>query len=293
MTLIWLIWHHSHRITVHLLLCFRWDHQHQRIVERTWVRRVGASAPWVRHWWTMEASTVPSSSKSGHHCTVQRQREPSTHVPSPHARDTATADVILSHYCGWTGEPRLLLEFFQAIKCYLNIAWSHAFDILVPDDWLSVMVNSMLCTSVVQSSSKLQNSRVCALYNKDVMFSVASVCLCVFLSVCLLAALLKRLRTDWDEILRRDQGWWQEQVVKFWWWSGSPCWLPSRKFGHYSKSYERIAKKFYGGVRGAKRDKFFVVIRITILTAQSLRNLATTQFISEFWWKFQDSSAMI
>jgi len=40
------------------------------------------------------------------------------------------------------------------------------------------------------------------------------------LSVCLLATLRKNLTTDLDEIFRE---WADEQVIKFWWRSGSPA----------------------------------------------------------------------
>ena len=46
-------------------------------------------------------------------------------------------------------------------------------------------------------------------------------CWFVCLSVCLWTTLLKTLWTDWDEILWRDPGWYNEELFKFWWWSRS------------------------------------------------------------------------
>jgi len=46
-------------------------------------------------------------------------------------------------------------------------------------------------------------------------------CLSVCLSVCLLATLRKNFRTDLHEIFRDGWQWANEQMVKFWWRSGS------------------------------------------------------------------------
>ena len=48
---------------------------------------------------------------------------------------------------------------------------------------------------------------------KEVMFSVVLVCV----SVCLQATLLKMLLTDCNGILWRGPGWYEEQLIKFWW----------------------------------------------------------------------------
>ena len=48
------------------------------------------------------------------------------------------------------------------------------------------------------------------------MFLVALVCLFVCLFVCLWT-LLKKLWTDWDEILWRGPGQYNEELIKFWW----------------------------------------------------------------------------
>ena len=52
---------------------------------------------------------------------------------------------------------------------------------------------------------------------KEVMFLVRSVCLFVRLSVGLLA----NLWTDFDEIVYRGRAWLKDQVIQFWWRSGS------------------------------------------------------------------------
>jgi len=46
-------------------------------------------------------------------------------------------------------------------------------------------------------------------------------CLSVCLSVCLLATLRNNFLTDLHEILRESWQWATEQLVEFWWWSGS------------------------------------------------------------------------
>jgi len=52
---------------------------------------------------------------------------------------------------------------------------------------------------------------------KEVMFLVRSVCL----SVCLSVGLLANLWTDFDEIFYRGRAWLKDQVIQFWWQSGS------------------------------------------------------------------------
>jgi len=47
------------------------------------------------------------------------------------------------------------------------------------------------------------------------------VCLSVCWSVCLLATLCKSFQTDLRESFREGWQWAIEQVIKFWWWSGS------------------------------------------------------------------------
>jgi len=58
------------------------------------------------------------------------------------------------------------------------------------------------------------------------MFSSLSVCLfvCLFVCwfVCLLATLSKSFRTDLYEIFREGLQWASEQMITFWWRSGSP-----------------------------------------------------------------------
>ena len=45
----------------------------------------------------------------------------------------------------------------------------------------------------------------------------------VCLSVCLFATLHKNLQTDLHKIFVEGRQWANEQVIKFWWRSGSPC----------------------------------------------------------------------
>ena len=81
---------------------------------------------------------------------------------------------------------------------------------------------------------------------KEVMFLVRSVCLsvCLFVSlfVCLSVGLLANLWTDFDEIFCRCRAWLKDQVIQFWWRSGS-------RFGSGSpKSEIRILRiAMFGG----------------------------------------------
>jgi len=52
---------------------------------------------------------------------------------------------------------------------------------------------------------------------KEVMFSS--------LFVCLLATLRKNVRTDLHEIFRKGWQWTSEEMIKFWWRSGSSFWI--------------------------------------------------------------------
>ena len=63
----------------------------------------------------------------------------------------------------------------------------------------------------------------------------------------------------------------------------------------YSTSYERIAMTFYGGVHCGNMNKWLGSDSDPDHHAGCLvRNLAITgQIMSEFWWSFQDSSAMM
>ena len=42
----------------------------------------------------------------------------------------------------------------------------------------------------------------------------------VCLSVCLWTTLLRKLWTDWDEILWSGPKWYNEELIKLWWWPG-------------------------------------------------------------------------
>ena len=56
-------------------------------------------------------------------------------------------------------------------------------------------------------------------WQKEVMFLVALVCLSVCLVVCLFVDnITQKLWMDWDEILWRGPGWYNEELIKFWWW---------------------------------------------------------------------------
>ena len=61
------------------------------------------------------------------------------------------------------------------------------------------------------------------------------------------------------------------------------------------KSYERIAMKFYGEVRGGKRNKWLNVGSDPDDHADypTGNSAITQQSMSRFWWNFQDSSAVI
>jgi len=52
-------------------------------------------------------------------------------------------------------------------------------------------------------------------------YVIVVVCLSVCLYVCLLATLRKNVQTDLREIYRVGRQWTSEQIIKFWWRSGS------------------------------------------------------------------------
>jgi len=62
--------------------------------------------------------------------------------------------------------------------------------------------------------------RLLPLLKKEVVF-FGSVCLSVCLFVCLSVGLLANLWTDFDEIFWRGRAWLKDQVLQFWWRSGS------------------------------------------------------------------------
>ena len=130
-------------------------------------------------------------------------------------------------------------------------------------------------------------------FAKEVMFSAALVF--VFLSVCLLTTLLKKLWADCNAILWRGLGWYKEHVIRFWLRSRSPCWLLNWKSSNYPTSHERIAMKIYGGVWGGKRNKWLDFGSNMDYHADfPIGNPGISQQImSGFWWHSQDSSAMI
>jgi len=73
------------------------------------------------------------------------------------------------------------------------------------------------------------------------MFLVRSVCLFVCLSVCLSVGLLANLWTDFDEIFCRGRAWPKDQVIQFWWRSGS-------RFGSGSPKSEIQILRIGGGL---------------------------------------------
>ena len=80
---------------------------------------------------------------------------------------------------------------------------------------------------------------------------------------------------------------WQEQVIKFLGWSGSP----SEIWPLFKKRCEWIAMKFCGGVWGGNRNKWLNFDGAPDHHADcSMENPATAQQImSGFWWKFEDT----
>jgi len=73
------------------------------------------------------------------------------------------------------------------------------------------------------------------------LFVCLSVCLFVCLSVCLSVGLLANLWTDFDEIFWRGRAWLKDQVIQFWWRSGS-------RFGSGSPKSEIRILRISGGL---------------------------------------------
>jgi len=82
---------------------------------------------------------------------------------------------------------------------------------------------------------------------KEVMFSSLFVCL----SVCLLAALCKNFQMDLHEIFRESWQWANEEMIKFWWRSGSQIRVCIRirrsGYGYGSGPYRDTVKVGLGG----------------------------------------------
>ena len=91
------------------------------------------------------------------------------------------------------------------------------------------------------------------------MFFVRSVCLFVCLSVCLFVCLsvrlLANLRTDFDEIFWRSRAWLKDQVIQFWWRSGS-------RFGSGSPKSEIRILQIGGGLCSLSIDFLFYIIYV-------------------------------
>ena len=125
------------------------------------------------------------------------------------------------------------------------------------------MLNCSCCNSLLEyisfCSPWLFNSApltFCRVYcwlppPKEVMFLVRSVCLFVCLSVGLLA----NLWTDFDKIFWRGRAWLKDQVIQFWWRSGS-C------FGSGSPKSEIRILWIGGGLWSLSISSFWVIFRI-------------------------------
>jgi len=83
---------------------------------------------------------------------------------------------------------------------------------------------------------------------KEVMFLVRSVCL----SVCLSVGLLANLWMDFDEIFWRGRAWLKDQVIQFWWRSGS-------HFGSGSPKSEIRILRIGGGLCSLSVSHFHTV----------------------------------
>jgi len=88
---------------------------------------------------------------------------------------------------------------------------------------------------------------------KEVMFLVRSVCLSVCLIVCLSVGLLTNLWTDFDEIFWRGRAWIKDQVIQFWWRSGS-------RFGSGSPKSEIWILWIGGGLCSLSISFLFVTV---------------------------------
>ena len=118
------------------------------------------------------------------------------------------------------------------------------------------------------------------------MFLVTFICLFVCLSCLSVSSITQKGKNRLQRNFIERSGVVKEKVVKFWWWSGSLCWLSDRISGHYSKSYVQITVKYMEGstvVKGAS-DYILVVIRIIMLTVQ----LETRPLFNKLWADFYE-----
>jgi len=78
-------------------------------------------------------------------------------------------------------------------------------------------------------------------------------CFCRCLSVCLLATLRKNFQSDLHESFREGWQWASEQLIKFWWLSGSPS--------GYRDCFSRVKCTFLAVVIWSSIYPFFVLRR--------------------------------
>jgi len=89
---------------------------------------------------------------------------------------------------------------------------------------------------------------------KEVMFLVRSVCL----SVCLSVGLLANLWMDFDEIFWRGRAWLKDQVIQFWWRSGS-------HFGSGSPKSEIRILRIGGGLCSLSISSLLLLLNVFAL----------------------------
>jgi len=96
----------------------------------------------------------------------------------------------------------------------------------------------------------------------------------VCLSVCLVATLCKKFRTDWHEIFSEGWQWTSEQTSKFWWRSGSPS---GYRDCFPDTSLMEIRKVVSTNCAARRFSARHALAGIAIATMTSLRNRPTTQ----------------
>ena len=136
----------------------------------------------------------------------------------------------------------------------------------------------------------------------------------VCLSVCLLATLLRKFLTDFDEIFKIARQWYKEQLIKFWGWSSSPfrCSTGKCKMLHFWQCHMGVLSNLKVFRVTESRDVYWRVSgtvqaescdQVTLLWCYNqifccgktiFQQLSIEMcLINGFWWNLQDSSAMM
>ena len=91
---------------------------------------------------------------------------------------------------------------------------------------------------------------------------------------------------DCNEISWRRPGWWKQQVIKFWWQSGSPCWLLRQKSGHYilNNSWVDFNEIFRIALQWYKEQSYYNSSSVCLFVPYVLRGPLTD--LRQTWWVY-------